>query len=588
MIEYLFQHRENLSTGKDNNGKQTNSSIREIIVLDHKRSNAINIGMTKLPPPRIIKSAVMKLDSTIMNREGVEKLLTMLPTEEETLRIQEAQEAQPDIPLGTAEQFLVTLSSISGLEARLRLWSFKMEFEVLEREVCDPLMDLKIGLEAIEKNSTFKAVLNVLLTIGNFLNGSESKGFQLEYLSKVPEVKDTVQKHSLLYHMTYWVMETYPNSSDLYSEMGPLIRASRTDFEDLQKTLKRMEYECKNAWDYFKIINKYDGDQQPSNKVATTPDTEQAPSQIVPHLNTTKTNISEFLEDSAERIILMMNIHKAVMQRYEKFLQWLGIPNYAYGDYRAHTTCKILSEFSLEYRTTRERVLQTIEKKKAAREKKRLARKAAELASLREEAELARNVVEEAVEKIDRGSRSHRHHRSREATEDSELRKVLGNDIEITENGTLRRKKKHHRSKEHHHRHRRREIVEEENELEESGVVQNTENTNKSPENGDANDSQIEKPRRMKKSRRHRSSVLDGGTLPLTEETFRAYTTNEIERGLLETLMATSDSSTLKRSKDRRKSIKERKSSKIQNDALARSRTRELDLDMSLEMAEDE
>merc|ERR1711993_66011 len=107
---------------------------------------------------------------------------------------------------------------------------------------------------------------------------------------------------------------------------------------------------------------------------------------------------------------------------------------------------------------------------------------------------------------------------------------------------------------------------------EESGVVQNTENTNKSPENGDANDSQIEKPRRMKKSRRHRSSVLDGGTLPLTEET----------------LMATSDSSTLKRSKDRRKSVKERKSSKIQHDALARSRTRELDLDMSLEMAEDE
>merc|ERR1719412_1184388 len=103
MIEYLFQHRENLSTGKDNNGKQTNSSIREIIVLDHKRSNAINIGMTKLPPPRVIKSAVMKMDSAIMNREGVEKLLTMLPTDEETTRINEAQEAQPDIPLGTAQ-----------------------------------------------------------------------------------------------------------------------------------------------------------------------------------------------------------------------------------------------------------------------------------------------------------------------------------------------------------------------------------------------------------------------------------------------------------------------------------------------------
>lgn len=44
----------------------------EIIVLDTKRSNAINIGMTKLPPPRTIKTAILKMDNTIMNREGIE------------------------------------------------------------------------------------------------------------------------------------------------------------------------------------------------------------------------------------------------------------------------------------------------------------------------------------------------------------------------------------------------------------------------------------------------------------------------------------------------------------------------------------
>lgn len=256
IIEYLFENRaKEVSQGKDT--KQTQmSSAREIIVLDHKRSNAINIGMTKLPPPRVIKSAVMKMDSTIMNREGVDKLLTMLPTEEETTRIQEALEAQPDIPLGTAEQFLQTLSTISCLEARLRLWSFKMEFEVIEKEVCEPIMDLKIGLNALQKNTTFKTILNVLLTVGNFLNGSTCKGFQLDYLEKVPEVKDTVHKHSLLYHMTNWVLETYPASSDLYSEIGPLTRVSRTDFNELEKTLKRMEAECKNAWDYLKIITR--------------------------------------------------------------------------------------------------------------------------------------------------------------------------------------------------------------------------------------------------------------------------------------------------------------------------------------------
>lgn len=41
-------------------------------MLDHKRSNAINIGMTKLPLPKSIKIAILKMDATIMNREGIE------------------------------------------------------------------------------------------------------------------------------------------------------------------------------------------------------------------------------------------------------------------------------------------------------------------------------------------------------------------------------------------------------------------------------------------------------------------------------------------------------------------------------------
>ena len=53
------------------------------------------------------------------------------------------------------------------------------------------------------------------------------KGFQLDYLAKVPEVKDTVHKQSLLYHLCCMVMEKFPNSSDLYSDLGALHRSSR-------------------------------------------------------------------------------------------------------------------------------------------------------------------------------------------------------------------------------------------------------------------------------------------------------------------------------------------------------------------------
>lgn len=45
---------------------------KEITVLDPKRSNGINIGLTVLPPTRTIKTAILKMDTSILNREGIE------------------------------------------------------------------------------------------------------------------------------------------------------------------------------------------------------------------------------------------------------------------------------------------------------------------------------------------------------------------------------------------------------------------------------------------------------------------------------------------------------------------------------------
>ena len=65
------------------------------------------------------------------------------------------------------------------------------------------------------------------------------KGFQLDYLAKVPEVKDTVHKQSLLYHLCCMVMEKFPNSSDFYSDLGALHRCSRVMWWTQTQALER-------------------------------------------------------------------------------------------------------------------------------------------------------------------------------------------------------------------------------------------------------------------------------------------------------------------------------------------------------------
>jgi FH1/FH2 domain-containing protein 3 len=197
--------------------------------------------MTKLPPGRSIRAAILKMDSTVITREGIEKILNMMPTDEELERIQEAQNANPEMPLGSAEQFLSILGSIAELHSRLKLWAFKLDFENIEKEIADPLMDLKSGIDILKQSFTFKCILSHLLTIGCFLNGQISKGFQIDYLAKVSEVRDTVQKHSLLHHLCNMVLESNQNSTDLYSEIGPINRAAKADFCELANNIKYLE-----------------------------------------------------------------------------------------------------------------------------------------------------------------------------------------------------------------------------------------------------------------------------------------------------------------------------------------------------------
>ncbi|NXC07252.1 FHOD1 protein, partial [Orthonyx spaldingii] len=340
-LEHLFESRskEAPTSKKAIDGKKV------VVVLDTKRSNAINIGLTVLPPIHIIKTAVLNFDEFAVSKEGIEKILTMVPTEEEKQKIQEAQLANPDVPLGSAEQFLLSLSSISDLTARLQLWAFKLDYESLEQEIAEPLFDLKVGMEQLARNHTFKCILATLLAMGNFLNGSQSRGFDLGYLEKVSEVKDTVHRQSLLYHLCQMVVEKFPETTDLYSEIASITRSAKVDFEELANSLVQLERRCRASWDNLKVIAKHE----------TKP--------------VLKTKLTEFLKDSTQRIIVLKVVHRRILNRFHSFLLYLGYPVSAARDVKVTSICKLLREFALEYRTCWDRVLQQQKKRAAHRER---------------------------------------------------------------------------------------------------------------------------------------------------------------------------------------------------------------------------
>lgn len=349
-LEHLFELKSLDAKAKESTNQKQDGSKKEITILDPKRSNAINIGRTSLPgSTETIKNAILTMDGTILNREAIEKLLnTMMPTDEEKTKIFEAQLSNTaDIPLGSAEQFLLAMGSISELSPRLKLWLFKLDYETVESEIGEPLSDLMKGIEELRKNKTFKYILATLLSIGNFLNGSEAQGFTIEYLSRVAEVKDTVHKHTLLHHLGNYVIEKFPDATDLYSDIGEISRCSRVDWDELEAKLGGLEFDCKASMDHLKAIVKHDFTM---------------PSRV---------KLQEFLSDSARRIIILKKVSRRIMNRFNKFLLYLGYSPDSIRDVKVQSFCKTISEFALEYRTTREKVLQLREKKANQRERKK-------------------------------------------------------------------------------------------------------------------------------------------------------------------------------------------------------------------------
>lgn len=375
--------------------KRQNTEKRNVLqILDAKRSNAINIGLTVLPPPRTIKSAILNMDECALNREQIDKLIAMIPTEEEIQMIQDAMQNSPDVPLGTAEQFLLTLSSISELSARLHMWSFMLDYDAMEREIIEPLGDLRDGIKQLKDSKTFKNILVLLRSVGNFLNNTNAAGFDISYLSKVPEVKDTVHKHSLLHHLAFMMLDFFPDSTDLYSDVAAITRCSRVDFDEIETTINMLEKRCKEAWDNLKTIAKHESKTSQKKKV------------------------SEFLLNAAKHIIMMKVVHRRLMHRFKQMLEYFGVKKREAEKKCIHAFCRLVSEFALEYRTSKEHVLTQRNRKQKRGERNKTRGKLIidtrkfsatedQVKQMQMEKELSANVTTTKVQ-VDRRTRSRR------------------------------------------------------------------------------------------------------------------------------------------------------------------------------------
>ena len=85
-------------------------------------------------------------------------------------------------------------------------------------------------------------------------------------MSRVPEVKDTVHKHSLLHHLCSIILEKCTDTTDLYSDLGGFSRCSKADWEEITRKIHKLETDCQVSWKNLRAIAKHDSSTFLRNK----------------------------------------------------------------------------------------------------------------------------------------------------------------------------------------------------------------------------------------------------------------------------------------------------------------------------------
>ncbi|XP_046907689.1 FH1/FH2 domain-containing protein 1 isoform X2 [Hypomesus transpacificus] len=347
-LEYLFESKRNSAICSLLSGWRKQPSVS---VLGVKRSNIITIALSSLPPPCLLPPAIYSMDTSVLDREDVQRLQALVPTEEELGLIREAQARAPRSTLAPAELCLLTLGSISHLSSRLQLWAFTLDYDILEREIAEPLFHLKLAMEQLAASQTFRCILATVLAVGNFLNGCKARGFELSYLGKLSQVRDTHSRLPLLHHVGVLLLQLYPQSSDLHSDIAAVARASKCDYTQVQANLTQLEALCKGSWEQVRLLDRADEKRRGGEKEGG--GTQEGK---------LRQRLPKFLKECEERLKVLRAVHRRVINRFHSFMLFLGYSKAMVRETKAEDFCKTVSDFSLEYRTTRLSILEQRER----------------------------------------------------------------------------------------------------------------------------------------------------------------------------------------------------------------------------------
>ncbi|CAF2135278.1 unnamed protein product [Rotaria magnacalcarata] len=243
---------------------------KELRVLDAKAAQnfAIMFSQSKVPPS-VFREWMLSCDNEYLKDDFLKQLEKYLPTAEELKTLSEFKSEINDLQY--SEQYFCAIGDIKRLKQRLKTLLFKANYKETVEETDKAFVEVRSACDHVRHSMKFKKMLELILTIGNYMNSSAKSyepvhGFDISFLPKLHSTKANDGRRSLLHFIVQAIENKHRDLLSFSDEFNSLADGiSKINILELQKQPKEINKELKNAreeLDFAKNIEEpIDGDK---------------------------------------------------------------------------------------------------------------------------------------------------------------------------------------------------------------------------------------------------------------------------------------------------------------------------------------
>lgn len=141
----------------------------------------------------------------------------------------------------------MAMKSVPFLQERLSCFLYKKRFDITIGEVSTQLLLLENALKSLRESKNLKRVLELVLAMGNYMNGGSAKGgasgFKLDTLSKLRGTKSTTDPQNTLLHFLVTSLKTTQPSvhEGLKIDLAAVHAAARTEMSAVLTEVNKLQ-----------------------------------------------------------------------------------------------------------------------------------------------------------------------------------------------------------------------------------------------------------------------------------------------------------------------------------------------------------